>query len=111
PIIILSFFFFSSRRRHTRFSRDWSSDVCSSDLRVSYLHNKKGRRSVLFYFHSINQTDDQRMIFSLVMICCLHHPWFLAVLSTIHVDVQLNSLEFPPQYGKASHLACWYVPV
>src|SRR5690606_40224903 len=27
-------FFFSSRRRHTRFSRDWSSDVCSSDLGV-----------------------------------------------------------------------------
>src|SRR5690606_41177414 len=28
---------FSSRRRHTRFSRDWSSDVCSSDLRyVTY---------------------------------------------------------------------------
>src|SRR5690606_40338987 len=26
------YFFFSSRRRHTRFSRDWSSDVCSSDL-------------------------------------------------------------------------------
>src|SRR5690606_41071528 len=25
-------FFYSSRRRHTRFSRDWSSDVCSSDL-------------------------------------------------------------------------------
>src|SRR5690606_39665845 len=24
--------FFASRRRHTRFSRDWSSDVCSSDL-------------------------------------------------------------------------------
>src|SRR3989449_10431452 len=31
------FFFFSSRRRHTRCSRDWSSDVCSSDLyRVGY---------------------------------------------------------------------------
>src|SRR5690606_2250575 len=30
--IIFLFFFFSSRRRHTRFSRDWSSDVCSSDL-------------------------------------------------------------------------------
>src|SRR5207302_7091676 len=28
------FFFFSSRRRHTRFSRDWSSDVCSSDLTI-----------------------------------------------------------------------------
>src|SRR5699024_12071593 len=28
----LFFFFFSSRRRHTRSKRDWSSDVCSSDL-------------------------------------------------------------------------------
>src|SRR2546430_8376767 len=28
----LDFFFFSSRRRHTRFDCDWSSDVCSSDL-------------------------------------------------------------------------------
>src|SRR2546421_4979703 len=28
------FFFFSSRRRHTRSDRDWSSDVCSSDLAV-----------------------------------------------------------------------------
>src|SRR2546426_6038866 len=27
-----SFFFFSSRRRHTRLQGDWSSDVCSSDL-------------------------------------------------------------------------------
>src|SRR5216684_5904450 len=31
------FFFFSSRRRHTRCSRDWSSDVCSSDLRLELL--------------------------------------------------------------------------
>src|SRR2546428_6407703 len=28
----LTYFFFSSRRRHTRSDRDWSSDVCSSDL-------------------------------------------------------------------------------
>src|SRR5256885_4507190 len=28
------FFFFSSRRRHTRLQGDWSSDVCSSDLRL-----------------------------------------------------------------------------
>src|SRR5256884_872029 len=32
---IMFFFFFSSRRRHTRCSRDWSSDVCSSDLYTS----------------------------------------------------------------------------
>src|SRR5256884_6720516 len=32
PLYLYFFFFFSSRRRHTRCSRDWSSDVCSSDL-------------------------------------------------------------------------------
>src|SRR5688572_33128973 len=31
-ITVSCFFFFSSRRRHTRFDCDWSSDVCSSDL-------------------------------------------------------------------------------
>src|SRR2546428_4921489 len=33
----LLIFFFSSRRRHTRSDRDWSSDVCSSDLRAEIL--------------------------------------------------------------------------
>src|SRR3990167_10082907 len=31
-LLVLYFVFFSSRRRHTRFDCDWSSDVCSSDL-------------------------------------------------------------------------------
>src|SRR5271157_2768563 len=47
-MIIGIFFFFSSRRRHTRCGRDWSSDVCSSDLpAVSFLHSRhcsRGRR-------------------------------------------------------------------
>src|SRR5439155_16695831 len=49
--LFLFFFFFSSRRRHTRWPRDWSSDVCSSDLFLlcptfrlshdrSYCHNR-----------------------------------------------------------------------
>src|SRR5207237_5582463 len=37
------FFFFSSRRRHTRFKCDWSSDVCSSDLVVYRLASAAGR--------------------------------------------------------------------
>src|SRR5256886_9259664 len=36
------FFFFSSRRRHTRFDCDWSSDVCSSDLVVGVADEIKG---------------------------------------------------------------------
>src|SRR5258707_10774299 len=39
-LLLLSFFFFffSSRRRHTRYWRDWSSDVCSSDLHTMPSH-------------------------------------------------------------------------
>src|SRR5699024_11832145 len=33
-LFVFCFFFFSSRRRHTRSKRDWSSDVCSSDLKI-----------------------------------------------------------------------------
>src|SRR6266702_525736 len=33
-------FFFSSRRRHTRWPRDWSSDVCSSDLRSRFAQHR-----------------------------------------------------------------------
>src|SRR5690606_39531428 len=37
---VVLFVFLSSRRRHTRFSRDWSSDVCSSDLfGITFVHN------------------------------------------------------------------------
>src|SRR5699024_11458058 len=48
--------FFSSRRRHTRSKRDWSSDVCSSDLTSKEydLHVNNGR--VLEHFHEGNMT-------------------------------------------------------
>src|SRR5439155_8714025 len=41
------FFFFSSRRRHTRWPRDWSSDVCSSDLRLAHFLQSRGVTRVL----------------------------------------------------------------
>src|SRR3712207_6881105 len=41
------FFFFSSRRRHTRYWRDWSSDVCSSDLEiVEDIRHSEGMREL-----------------------------------------------------------------
>src|SRR5699024_12009782 len=42
-------FFFSSRRRHTRSKRDWSSDVCSSDLIEHYakFFTEEGRSAVI----------------------------------------------------------------
>src|SRR3712207_3231563 len=38
--------FFSSRRRHTRYWRDWSSDVCSSDLMFEFIQGKNMEKSV-----------------------------------------------------------------
>src|SRR2546421_4947246 len=43
---IMYYFFFSSRRRHTRSDRDWSSDVCSSDLHSAFSFFRSKRRSV-----------------------------------------------------------------
>src|SRR5207247_3354587 len=51
----LLFFFFSSRRRHTRSTRDWSSDVCSSDL-SRYARSVRHLRAYLdacFPFHAV----------------------------------------------------------
>src|SRR3989449_5748682 len=51
-LLEISFFFFSSRRRHTRCSRDWSSDVCSSDLDfVDLIETDPARRVKLKISH------------------------------------------------------------
>src|SRR5437660_6604547 len=39
--MLFSVFFFSSRRRHTRWPRDWSSDVCSSDLVMPQMSGRR----------------------------------------------------------------------
>src|SRR5262249_59377855 len=41
--VFYNFFFFSSRRRHTRLVSDWSSDVCSSDLLPAHLRQQVRR--------------------------------------------------------------------
>src|SRR3990167_10039402 len=55
--LLCLFFFFSSRRRHTRFDCDWSSDVCSSDLAGSLgiqarlSRSRRPARSQRTWFH------------------------------------------------------------
>src|SRR2546427_2925949 len=48
-IMISLFFFFSSRRRHTRFDCDWSSDVCSSDLTLGFQQHQQRTASTLIF--------------------------------------------------------------
>src|SRR2546429_4224699 len=45
--------FFASRRRHTRCSRDWSSDVCSSDLRPRWMVNEIDGGEPWFGFRAV----------------------------------------------------------
>src|SRR5699024_11956220 len=63
-------FFFSSRRRHTRSKRDWSSDVCSSDLGFAEGH-EGGRMSKIFYILTI---------ISMVVGACVSAFMFLTAL-------------------------------
>src|SRR2546422_6790129 len=51
---MFSFFFFSSRRRHTRCSRDWSSDVCSSDLPPPFVRRRRDLAPGLRGYKDVN---------------------------------------------------------
>src|SRR5437867_6587052 len=46
---MLHHFYFSSRRRHTRSYGDWSSDVCSSDLKYVYLEKNRAGDHICYY--------------------------------------------------------------
>src|SRR3712207_6896494 len=51
------FFFFSSRRRHTRYWRDWSSDVCSSDLSGPSFSIRPDKDDINRFFSTVRQDD------------------------------------------------------
>src|SRR4030043_666656 len=63
---LVCFCFFSSRSRHTRCSRDWSSDVCSSDLRILFFLILIGIGLILLFhqqiFRSIKPSSERRGI-------------------------------------------------
>src|SRR6266487_4735938 len=77
-----SFFFFSSRRRHTRWTGDWSSDVCSSDLRLE-AENAALRRQVIVLQRKVRGrvhfTNSDRLF--LIQL----YRWFPSVLKVITI--------------------------
>src|SRR5699024_11296745 len=78
---VIYFFFFSSRRRHTISKRDWSSDVCSSDLNRQHrskLHHNHAfflpRHQISFYrvLNNIHRPTPKRSILEhKAMVSCL----------------------------------------
>src|SRR5699024_11291282 len=79
------YFFFSSRRRHTRSKRDWSSDVCSSDLTVFL-----DAREVLVDLMGI--PDDRAPEGVLVLRCCRERQMIVDV-NDILLEARLHALE------------------
>src|SRR3712207_3454888 len=83
--MLFVFFFFSSRRRHTRYWRDWSSDVCSSDLRTT--HRFVSHRLALL---------GVAMIASLTLACVVG-PYLLPY-DSLHIDLRARFA--PPLTGQ-----------
>src|SRR3712207_2936934 len=83
-------FFFSSRRRHTRYWRDWSSDVCSSDLEKILL--KLMSKSVLPIFSSKRLIVSGLIFRSLIhfefILVCGEKEW--SIFNLLHVAVQFS---------------------
>src|SRR5437762_6133700 len=81
------FFFFSSRRRHTRYIGDWSSDVCSSDLAIGLLHH--------FHevAHLVNHAAHRRRVLALHHL--LQSPQAQAADGLTHVIGAANEADHP----------------
>src|SRR5256886_12376444 len=83
------FFFFSSRRRHTRFDCDWSSDVCSSDLCVDWHF---GIWYSMFHIEMI----------SLICSCFTRHGITTSAVVTLPSILSLMNNLLPMEIGRAS---------
>src|SRR5256886_9283141 len=60
--LVTLFFFFSSRRRHTRFDCDWSSDVCSSDLSPGEKRQAQIDGRGVQGIHRLGQLHSERLV-------------------------------------------------
>src|SRR5690606_13732870 len=88
-------FFFSSRRRHTRFSRDWSSDVCSSDLKKPLIEYYTEQDTT--YFHAKNLQivgpDKQRIIKGYPNARIYRTPEMSGKADSLHYDQKVGLLQ------------------
>src|SRR3712207_8356311 len=64
-MVEIELFFFSSRRRHTRYWRDWSSDVCSSDLAPHLVRDARER-----YIRLAGRQSEQVVVGQLYGVVC-----------------------------------------
>src|SRR5207249_8319970 len=89
-------FFFSSRRRHTRSKRDWSSDVCSSDLLVTV--DRRSRAYGLYYTLSVGASSSAPTVCGLLGDAVGVGPTLVVVALVVLVTIPLCLA----QIGRAS---------
>src|SRR5690606_40050537 len=98
------YFFFSSRRRHTIFSRDWSSDVCSSDLVPIRKYNvlRRPRRKKRLLFTKTGHFPPLRGTLELRKVTLFSHPQrlFLHVVSPPLLMRNLKSARCYPAHQR-----------
>src|SRR5215217_8543421 len=111
---MIFFFFFSSRRRHTRYWRDWSSDVCSSDLSLWLPEEGRHRRcdgqavlaSLGQLFEGIHVLDDDAPIPELdrpSLLELAEGPRYRNTLAAYHGAQLLVSVVGPDAVAIAAH--------
>src|SRR5690606_40373137 len=81
--------FFSSRRRHTRFSRDWSSDVCSSDLKFLLCKSHKIYQ-LLLVTKFLNSLKFLQFVFLHIIFYIIFNSKYLF---TIDIAIYQNSIK------------------
>src|SRR3712207_4651443 len=93
--LLLFFFFFSSRRRHTRYWRDWSSDVCSSDLRaLERASQRKLRRLRGLLLAVVGRLGDQRRLDAALDGLLGHHALLdVAAGGQLELDLEQDLLD------------------
>src|SRR6266850_8271100 len=104
------FFFFSSRRRHTRLQGDWSSDVCSSDLDAGRAAGDMRDKRLLVDQQAVNPVSETREFWRPLRIAPFHHPAlrnpFASQPAAVEVGTSLGAdreIELP--------VGCLYSPV
>src|SRR5690625_2214112 len=94
-IFCFFFFFFSSRRRHTRWPRDWSSDVCSSDLDqnigwgIEHAVTEERITTIIVGWDGVNEGSQN--VFGKVIDNFLEHTYQRSLITNIRLP--LNTME------------------
>src|SRR3712207_2320745 len=107
---VCGFFFFSSRRRHTRYWRDWSSDVCSSDLMDRLICGDVGygktEIAVRAAFKAVQDGKQVAVLVPTTLLAQQHYNTFSERMGQFPVEIrQLSRFQTPREAAQTLEMA------